>query len=90
LALAGDLYFLYTANMKPSITVHEKKRRRGRPATGQDPAVTTRLPADVLTAVEQWAESNGFKRSVAIARLVELGLKAATPKRRPAKRRSEL
>jgi hypothetical protein len=52
--------------------------------------VTTRLPADVLIAVEQWAESNGCKRSVAIARLVELGLNVVKPKRRPTKRKGEL
>lgn len=62
--------------MAKSITVHQK--RRGRPATGRDPAVTIRLPQDVLEAVEYWASKQDDKpaRSPAIRRLVEIGLKA--------------
>jgi hypothetical protein len=62
--------------MGKSITVHQKKR--GRPATGRDPAVTIRLSKDVLDAVEEWAarQDDSPARSPAIARLVELGLKA--------------
>jgi hypothetical protein len=61
--------------MKKSITVHQKPR--GRPATGRDPAVTIRLPEDVLASVEHWAMSQKDQppRSQAIRRLVELGLK---------------
>jgi hypothetical protein len=95
-ALARLAFFLYTIIMKPSIPVHKKKRGRGRPATGFDPAVTTRLPVAVLAAVEKWAAANDCKRAVAIARLVELGLtcgtvtqveakRAAAPKRRKEK-----
>ena len=60
--------------MKQSIKVHQKKR--GRPATGRDPAVTIRLPEAVLASVEHWAMSQGDQppRSQAIRRLVELGL----------------
>jgi hypothetical protein len=55
---------------------HQKPR--GRPATGRDPAVTIRLPEDVLASVEHWAMSQKDQppRSQAIRRLVELGLKA--------------
>jgi hypothetical protein len=62
--------------MKRSISVHQKKR--GRPATGRDPAVTIRLPEKVLALVERWAMSQEDHppRSQAIRRLVELGLKA--------------
>jgi len=62
--------------MKKSITVHQKKR--GRPATGRDPAVTIRLPEDVLASVEHWAvtQEDQPSRSQAIRQLVELGLKA--------------
>ena len=63
--------------MAKSISVHEKKRGRGRPATGVDPAVTTRLPVDVLAKVEKWAAANDCQRSQAIARLVERGLAVA-------------
>ena len=76
LLLPLGLHFWYTENMKKSITVHQKKR--GRPATGRDPAVTIRLPEDVLASVEHWAvtQEDQPSRSQAIRQLVELGLKA--------------
>lgn len=74
--LPSGLLFWYTAIMGKSITVHQK--RRGRPATGRDPAVTIRIPKDVLEAVEAWAgrQDDTPARSPAIVRLVEIGLKA--------------
>jgi hypothetical protein len=62
--------------MGKSIKVHQKKL--GRPATGRDPAVTTRLPKEILDDVETWANKQDIplNRSQAIRRLVELGLKA--------------
>jgi hypothetical protein len=68
--------FWYTASMKKSIKVHQKKI--GRPATGRDPAVTVRLPETVLGDVETWAgkQERDLNRSQAIRALVELGLKA--------------
>jgi len=65
----------YTKNMKRSITVTPKKKR-GRPATGRDPHVTSRMPQDLIDQVELWALKNDANRSEAIRRLVELGLKA--------------
>jgi hypothetical protein len=65
--------------MKRSIS-EIQKRGRGRPATGRDPAVTSRLPEDIITAVDKWASKNDAPtRAQAIRRLVELGLKVATP-----------
>jgi predicted DNA binding CopG/RHH family protein len=62
--------------MAKSIKVHQK--RRGRPATGRDPAVTIRIPESVLAAVKEWAAKEGIDtRSAAIVRLVELGLSHA-------------
>ncbi|MBI2719564.1 MAG: ribbon-helix-helix protein, CopG family [Rhizobiales bacterium] len=62
--------------MKQSISV-DRKKRRGRPATGRDPAVSTRLPESMMEAVDRWASSNNAAtRAEAIRRLVELGLKA--------------
>lgn len=62
--------------MRPSISVNQK-RGRGRPPTGRDPAVTTRLPEKVIAAVDAWAERNSVgSRSEAIRRLVEAGLMA--------------
>jgi len=50
------------------------KKRRGRPATGRDPHVTSRMPATLIADVEAWAVTNETSRSDAIRRLVELGL----------------
>jgi hypothetical protein len=63
--------------MAKAISVHEKRRGRGRPATGVDPAVTARIPAEILARVEKWATANGWSRSEGIVRLLERGLVAA-------------
>jgi Arc/MetJ-type ribon-helix-helix transcriptional regulator len=61
--------------MKKSIHVNVK--RRGRPATGQDPVSAVRLPSDLTKEIDRWAQNNDAdSRSEAIRRLVELGLKA--------------
>jgi hypothetical protein len=61
--------------MKRSIKVTPKKKR-GRPATGRDPHVTSRMPQTLIDQVEAWAAANDTGRSEAIRRLVELGLRA--------------
>lgn len=61
--------------MKKSIKVAHKKRR-GRPATGKDPHMAARMPAELIAEVEAWAASHDISRSDAFRRLVELGLKA--------------
>jgi hypothetical protein len=63
--------------MKKSIKVTPKKRR-GRPATGRDPHVTSRMPQPLIDQVEAWASANGATRSEAFRRLVELALKVKT------------
>jgi hypothetical protein len=70
--------------MTKSITVHQKKR--GRPATGRDPAITARLPETTIAKVDQWAAKNSATRSDAIRRLVELGLGSAPPAKPPSKK----
>jgi hypothetical protein len=63
--------------MRKLISVHQKKRGRGRPATGRDPAVTIRIPETVLAAANAWAKDQGIEtRSETIVRLVEVGLAA--------------
>jgi DNA-binding XRE family transcriptional regulator len=61
---------------KKSIVVTHKKR--GRPATGQDPILTLRLPATLRLAVESWTDQQNDKpsRSEAIRRLIEFALSA--------------
>jgi len=53
-----------------------KRPGAGRPATGKDPSVTLRMPAELISDVEAWAEVHETTRSEAFRRLVELGLKA--------------
>jgi hypothetical protein len=59
---------------KESITVTPKKR--GRPATGQDPVLTVRLSPNTRLAIENWAKQQKDKpsRSEAIRRLIEMAL----------------
>jgi hypothetical protein len=62
--------------MKRSIT-EIQKRGPGRPATGRDPAITSRIPQEIVAAVDKWAaKNNAPTRAEAIRRLVELGLKS--------------
>jgi hypothetical protein len=63
--------------MRQSIKV-DQKSKRGRPATGRDPMVSSRIPAEIVAAVDQWAAKNETTRSDAIKRLVELGLTGKT------------
>jgi hypothetical protein len=64
--------------MKKSIKVMPKKR--GRPATGKDPQVIARMPAESIASVDAWAAAHETTRSEAIRRLVELGLKVKSAK----------
>jgi hypothetical protein len=60
-------------------TASVEAKKRGRPGTGQDPLVSSRLPTGLLTSVESWAAQRTLTRSEAIRRLVELGLASAQP-----------
>jgi hypothetical protein len=79
--------------MKRPIKVTPKKKR-GRPATGRDPHVTSRMPQRLIDQVEAWAAANATGRSEAIRRLVErglaLGVKAGPAQRLRAARAAEL
>jgi hypothetical protein len=73
--------FRNTEMAKESITVTPKKR--GRPATGQDPVLTVRLPPSTRSAIEKWAKQQKDRpsRSEAIRRLIEIAL-ATKPRNR--------
>lgn len=58
--------------MAKSIEVIPKKR--GRPATGKDPLLTIRAPAELIASIEAWAEREGLSRSDAVRQLIEAGL----------------
>jgi hypothetical protein len=62
--------------MKKSTIKVDQKRGRGRPATGRDPMVSSRIPVGTVDEIDKWAEKNETTRSDAIRRLVEIGLKA--------------
>jgi hypothetical protein len=68
--------------MRQSNKVIQKKR--GRPATGNDPVRAIRLSDDFLATVDGWASSQEDHpgRSEAIRRLVEIGLRAEPVKRK--------
>jgi hypothetical protein len=52
------------------------KKRRGRPATGTDPLISSRVPPEIVAAIEDRANKAGSTRSAAIRQLIEIGLKA--------------
>jgi hypothetical protein len=54
------------------------QNRRGRPATGTNPAIGVRLPPDLLVALDRWRrkQSDPPGRPEAIRRLIEAGLNA--------------
>jgi len=55
------------------------QKKRGRPATGQDPHISLRLPKETIAAADAWAAQLPDKptRSEALRRLIDLGMKAA-------------
>ena len=55
-----------------SIPVSQKKR--GRPATGQDPTITVRLPREMIDRLSEYAIRHGMTRSEAIKAFIEIGL----------------
>jgi len=54
------------------------QKKRGRPATGQEPTLTLRLAARLRLDIESWRKQQGDNpsRSEAIRRLIEVGLSA--------------
>jgi len=65
--------------MAKSISVGQK--RRGRPATGKTPPITTRLPEELTGRLDRWAAKHGAgTRSQAIRQLLEQALAAQTAK----------
>lgn len=52
-------------------------KKRGRPATGRDPLIALRLPAELVKAVDKWAAKRGINRSSAIRQWIEIGLASA-------------
>jgi len=65
--------------MAKSISVGQK--RRGRPATGQTPQITARLPGELTERLDRWAAKHGaLTRSDAIRQLLGQALAVPKPK----------
>jgi hypothetical protein len=58
---------------KPTINV-QRKKKRGRPATGQDPLIGMRAPPELIKSVEKWAKVHEVTFSEAARRLLQVGL----------------
>jgi hypothetical protein len=56
------------------------QKKIGRPATGQDPHISLRLPVEMIAAADTWAAQQPDKpsRSKALRRLIDLGIKASS------------
>jgi hypothetical protein len=63
--------------MKPS-RKRVVPKKRGRPATGNDPVRSFRMPDELMASIDAWSADREDRpsRAEAIRRLVELGLKA--------------
>jgi hypothetical protein len=57
--------------MKKSISAKQKKRGRGRPATGVTPMVGLRMPPEMRAQVEKLARKDGITLSKAILQIIE-------------------
>ena len=80
---AGEKLALLTGSLLRSTIMAKKsipvvRKKRGRPATGQDPVSAIRLSLSLRIAIENWAKQQPDKpsRSEAIRRLVEFALTA--------------
>jgi metal-responsive CopG/Arc/MetJ family transcriptional regulator len=74
MTLAQLAFLTYYGNMKRSIAVLRKKR--GRPATGQDPVTAIRLPVKLRSRLDAWCKQQEDQpsRSEAIRRILEQAL----------------
>jgi hypothetical protein len=82
-ALPFGLLFMYNAYSMKSINVKQKKRGRGRPATGQDPVRGVRLSDEMVEEIDTWGASHDppLGRSEAIRELIKRGLAKRTSAR---------
>jgi hypothetical protein len=59
-----------------------KRKKRGRPATGHDPVVGTRLPAPIVRQIDKMTAEIGTDRSMIMRLLVEYALECGPLKLR--------
>src|SRR5439155_19736851 len=77
--------FSITLFMARSISV--KRKKRGRPATGTDPLVGTRMSHELIRLIDAWAANTKTTRSETIRRLVEQALLKDDPDQKQAARK---
>ena len=77
LGLKAELW--YDSNMKRS-SKRVIPKKRGRPATGNDPVRSFRMPDELMDRIDIWSTDQDDRpsRAEAIRRLVEIGLKVKT------------
>jgi Ribbon-helix-helix protein, copG family len=63
------IYFYVKRKSVSRISV-KRKKKRGRPATGQDPIIGLRLPQAEIASLDKWAKAQGYTRSEAIRVLI--------------------
>jgi hypothetical protein len=51
-------------------------KKRGRPATGQDPVVTVRLSAEIIAGIDELASKAGVARSHAIRDILQKAIRS--------------
>jgi hypothetical protein len=67
-----------------SLSKSVSKKKRGRPATGQDPVTAIRLSPEIRESVDDWAsrQPGKLKRSEAIRQLLQIALVKSSPSER--------
>jgi hypothetical protein len=68
----GSLFTLNAGHMAST-----QIKQKGRPATGSDPLVGVRMPAELIAELDDWAAENALTRSDAVRKMV---LQRLTPK----------
>jgi metal-responsive CopG/Arc/MetJ family transcriptional regulator len=68
--------------MSPSRISVKRKKKRGRPATGQDPVIGLRLPKSDIARLDEVARTLGCTRSEVIRGLIECALPDQQRKRK--------
>ena len=69
----GSLVFQAIKGYNLNVKRSRKKvipKKRGRPATGKDPLVALRLPAEMISAIDNAAKLEGISRSEKIRQLI--------------------
>jgi hypothetical protein len=70
--LRFDGFYAKHKIMRRSISAKQKKKKRGRPATGVRPMIGLRLSEPETAKLDRWAKVNGHRtRSDAIRALIE-------------------